>query len=1104
MDKQTQQAFALGGLNDEGGEIDEASGNRVPIGGTKEGVRDDIEINISEGEFVFPADVVRYHGLDKMMALRQEAKMGLKQMERMGQMGNSEEASMPDDLPFEMADLIVVGGKGEPMKFANGGFVPQMQTLQTAPVPTIGGGTSTGTQTPIVYDDFMKTPVVTMQEYRDANGNSIIITSVNGVATTEIPAGYTLYTPPANTAPTTTQAAIQTVNSRSYRPSGDNEGPEPQPDQPAPNYRNMNDNEFFSYMAEQNSFGAKAGNAAGLAIATMVGGPVGLLVSALMRNNKNNQMANMKSRIDRMDDGPAKTNALALYKEYGGETDPKKKEGLFANITNFVTGLVTPVANALGINQEDAAKVAQNAAVTEVSGTAAYDEKVKQARANIISPAQSVTPLVQAEDVVSPALPTGIGGLTNQVDAPGAAFNFSSGPAGTVGYNTGQVDPRLAKAAAKDPRLTAIENQELAIIEAEKTDLPTDTLASQQNRADTALKIAQINEQEAKERLNAFNRQQLIDRNEDQGQPTNQVQQQMDAMRNQASTFAPAETVPQQSASDRLTSRITSADAGDNFVGGDFQTAGILGDTIGAINKFGADNLGGIDPSQSKDSVVKQLQDNVTAVTPSFTQTPVAPTSETRRQDSQTNLSVPTVTQQNVVPSNQQSLYTGEQAQADELREQSLTMPSDPRDSIPTGIGGYTDATSFDRQAGARNLTGTGVDAQMTAAIPPQQGLISKQMEGMGSPLSPVTSPIGLNVEPRARSMYEYPVQETAPKETPAQARAREAAAQRARIQTRNKEIAAATSKIPARILNSKQTQDAIKAGYTGSTTGGYAIGKISGSNGNEAGVVQRADGKVTKVRDLEGYEGLKGTQRGAMTVFSDAEGTKFVKSTFGKKTKLNGDKYEGPGITRKDKGLGNTFFQSAANVITPGDGKSYVDGELVSDSSSGSSSTKTYSSLAEAAKDGQHGQSVNIAGKGVQKVAFGDASYDAKMKAESDKADDGGSDDSKIVCTEMYRQTQLVDWQHTMKIWHVYQKKYLTPYHQIGYHWLFKPYVKGMKKSSILTKLGATLAKHRTEHLRYVLTKGKSKDNLVGNVWCKFVHPLVYVAGIFKQKIGK
>ena len=126
-----------------------------------------------------------------------------------------------------------------------------------------------------------------------------------------------------------------------------------------------------------------------------------------------------------------------------------------------------------------------------------------------------------------------------------------------------------------------------------------------------------------------------------------------------------------------------------------------------------------------------------------------------------------------------------------------------------------------------------------------------------------------------------------------AQRRAREAQAQQARIQTRNKEIATATALIPAYIANSKQTQDSIKAGYTGSTTGGYAIGKISGSDGNDAGVVQRADGKVTKVRDLD--PNATG-QRAAMTVFSDADGTRYTKSTFGKKTKLNGDKYDRTG----------------------------------------------------------------------------------------------------------------------------------------------------------------------------------------------------------------
>ena len=41
-----------------------------------------------------------------------------------------------------------------------------------------------------------------------------------------------------------------------------------------------------------------------------------------------------------------------------------------------------------------------------------------------------------------------------------------------------------------------------------------------------------------------------------------------------------------------------------------YQTVGLVGDRIGAINKLLAQtNLGGIDPSQSEDSVVKQLQE---------------------------------------------------------------------------------------------------------------------------------------------------------------------------------------------------------------------------------------------------------------------------------------------------------------------------------------------------------------------------------------------------------------------------------------------------------------------------------------------------------------
>ena len=136
------EMFEDGGLKDQGGTIDPVSGNDVPSGSTQEEVRDDIPAQLSEGEFVFPADVVRYIGLEKLMMMRQEAKQGLKTMEDMGQMGNSEEATMPDDLPFDMTDLDIDDEEeynSEDMDMAQGGVVYAANgfagtTTTTAPV----------------------------------------------------------------------------------------------------------------------------------------------------------------------------------------------------------------------------------------------------------------------------------------------------------------------------------------------------------------------------------------------------------------------------------------------------------------------------------------------------------------------------------------------------------------------------------------------------------------------------------------------------------------------------------------------------------------------------------------------------------------------------------------------------------------------------------------------------------------------------------------------------------------------------------------------------------------------------------------------------------
>ena len=111
--KQTQRMLKEGGMMQEGGTVDPVSGNDVPVGAMQEEVRDDIPAQLSEGEFVFPADVVRFIGLERLMMMRQAAKEGLGKMEAMGQMSNADEATEEDDGAFESQIDEIMGELGE-------------------------------------------------------------------------------------------------------------------------------------------------------------------------------------------------------------------------------------------------------------------------------------------------------------------------------------------------------------------------------------------------------------------------------------------------------------------------------------------------------------------------------------------------------------------------------------------------------------------------------------------------------------------------------------------------------------------------------------------------------------------------------------------------------------------------------------------------------------------------------------------------------------------------------------------------------------------------------------------------------------------------------
>ena len=148
MNQQMSFAFEDGGLRDDGMEQDPVSGNEVPPGSTAKEVRDDIPAQLSEGEYVVPADVVRYYGVKFFEDLRDRAKMGLQEMEANGRIGGEPvPAGGPmndDDLsPEEMAAIR------EMMGMAEGGAVnmyKQQQDLYTAPNQAVGNNMNTGGQ----------------------------------------------------------------------------------------------------------------------------------------------------------------------------------------------------------------------------------------------------------------------------------------------------------------------------------------------------------------------------------------------------------------------------------------------------------------------------------------------------------------------------------------------------------------------------------------------------------------------------------------------------------------------------------------------------------------------------------------------------------------------------------------------------------------------------------------------------------------------------------------------------------------------------------------------------------------------------------------------
>ena len=128
MALEEQMIMNFGEVPDNTVGIDPVSGNEIPLGSSAKEVRDDIPAQLSEGEMVIPADVVRFFGVKFFEDLRQAAKIGYAKMDADGRIGG-EPIPMEDmsGLGLEMTDLevIEVGGddSGEMMEESEEAFL---------------------------------------------------------------------------------------------------------------------------------------------------------------------------------------------------------------------------------------------------------------------------------------------------------------------------------------------------------------------------------------------------------------------------------------------------------------------------------------------------------------------------------------------------------------------------------------------------------------------------------------------------------------------------------------------------------------------------------------------------------------------------------------------------------------------------------------------------------------------------------------------------------------------------------------------------------------------------------------------------------------------
>lgn len=100
---------------------------------------------------------------------------------------------------------------------------------------------------------------------------------------------------------------------------------------------------------------------------------------------------------------------------------------------------------------------------------------------------------------------------------------------------------------------------------------------------------------------------------------------------------------------------------------------------------------------------------------------------------------------------------------------------------------------------------------------------------------------------------------------------------------------------------------------------------------------------------------------------------------------------------------------------------------------------------------------------------------------------------DSKVICTELYRQGLFSREDRLLGLRYV--RAHLTPRHERGYHAWAIPVVRKMRRSRRVSLFWHQLAKARADHIASVYGD-TSRRNRLGQLLCAIGHPACYLIG--------